>query len=111
MLLTRRGMGDTCASLGPLDPGYLCSDASGSPVLTKVGAPATVVNVGSTGTNTLLSSGLDAQVQTCVDAGGDLADCIAAVISVNTTSTGLPSWALPVGIGVLGLLLVKAFTR
>ena len=111
MLLTRRGMGETCASLGPLPGGYLCSDAGGSAVLTQVGAAPTVLNVSSSGVNTLLGSGLDAQVQTCVDAGGPLADCIDAVISTNASAAGLPSWLLPVGIGVLGILLIKAFTR
>jgi hypothetical protein len=111
MIVKRRGMGETCASLGPLPGGYLCSDATGSPVLQQVGAVPAVVNVSASGVNTLLGSGLDAQVQTCVEAGGSLTDCIAAVISVNTSSSGLPSWALPVGIGVLGLLLIKAFTR
>jgi len=110
MLLNRRGMGDTCASLGPLPGGYLCSDAGGSPVLTQVGAASTVVNVSSSGANTLLGSGLVDQVNTCVGAGGTETDCIDAVISVNLPA-GLPSWVLPVGLGVLALLLVKAMSR
>lgn len=110
MIVRRHGMGETCASLGPLPGGYLCSDATGSPVLQQVGAVPTVVNVSASGANTLLGSGLIDQVNTCVAAGGAESDCIAAVLSVNTPA-GLPAWALPVGIGVLGLLLIKAFSR
>lgn len=110
MLLTRRGMGDTCASLGPLPAGYLCADAGGSPVLTQVGASPTIVNVSASGTNTLLGGGLTDQVNTCMEAGGALTDCVAAVLSTNTPA-GLPSWLLPVGIGLLGILLIKAMSR
>jgi len=109
MLLTRRGMGATCAQMGPLPAGYLCQDSGGEGVLTQVGATPTVVNVSGSGANTLLSSGLTDQVQTCVGAGGTMEDCIAAVLSSN--ATGLPSWLLPVGLGLLGFLLVRAMTR
>ena len=112
MLLSRRGMGQSCAQLGPLPAGYACKDSGGEGVLTQVGAAPTTVNVGASGANTLFSSAMDEQVQNCVATGGELADCISAVAFVNApASGGMPGWLLPVGIGVLGLLLVKAFTR
>lgn len=111
MLLTR-GMGvvygPTDAQLGISAPA--CAPNDMACVLGIASSAATSTAIGSVPVGSTFPSGsLPDQVNTCVNAGGPLTDCVAAVLSTNTS--GMPSWVLPVGIGVLGLLLLKAFTR
>ncbi len=117
MLLTRRGMGvtygPTDAQLG-ITPGStsaaVCAPNDMSCVLGIASNVATSPVIGAVPVGSVFPSGsLPDQVQTCVNTGGPLTDCVAAVLSTNTA--GLPSWVLPVGLGLLGILLIKAMSR
>lgn len=109
----RRGMGETCASRGPIPPGYLCSDASGNAVITQVGAgPSTVVNVSPSGVNTVedwFTQNVDEPL-TCAEmlaAGADLTGTTCA----SSPLAGMPGWVIPVGVAVLAFAIFMRARR
>lgn len=81
MLLTRRGMGDTTVLI---PYGYTTAEQTGS----GEGGPE--------------GSALPGGVNIPLTQAGE---------QYPATTSTTPAWLLPVGIGLLGLLLIKAFTR